>query len=163
MDREPGAQGADVAQDGRESPKSMPRLVRQPQEDHGGAGAVPRETCLGWQKPGSCESEAKVKGYCRKCYYRMRDHEIREGNWLGQVRKPATYLDPVERAALAALRAYYRNRGCWPCGELLLRLIPGKEDRKLLARGLNRLLEKGVISYQLVPVGLVRRHRLTRK
>ena len=157
MAQEPRTAGPDVAQEPPGDPVATTEAPTTLRAIQGEARAVSRGTCRGFPVAGICEATAGVRGYCRGCYYRMRSHAIRAGEWFGQVRRPHHHLDPVERSALAALRAYRKHRGTWPNGETMLGLLRSREDKKILARGLRGLMRKGIIDYQLVPVGLERR------
>ena len=109
----------------------------------------------------ACGHKALAKGLCSTCYSRVRNHAIKQGSWVGQTGASGFVVSAKARAALLVLRLFRGREGYWPSGALLLELAEPGEHRRNLAAGLNELRDAGVIAYQLVPVGLVRRQTVS--
>lgn len=113
--------------------------------------------CKGFPRDHECDLDAWCKGYCRRCYPRWRRHEIAVGAWLGQRKVPSGVGGLLATDSLRAMRDWRKRHGSWPSGAQLLAQCRSKDGRRSMALGLHELLDRGIISYQLVPVGLFRR------
>lgn len=97
-----------------------------------------------------CGEPALARGLCASCYNRERYRAIRKGDWKPTKKVVIPLLDECEALAVATIIEFRKKNKFWGEGRTLLPMVP-RNKRPLLARGIMRLTERGIIRHALVP------------